>query len=119
MADLGLNMLFPNSVDQDNHLTAFASIGHDDNDLYKDLTTEEKEALNEKFKTIAQKKVIELDTYIASTAPIEPDLNGINHSSAQFQVVKKFSTYNVGDVINISDLSNIEFLLKFNIVNPI
>jgi hypothetical protein len=119
MAKLSLDMLFPNTTDKENALTAFAAMGHDINDPYKDLTTEEKEAMNEKLQLIGQKTIIELDNYVATTPPISPDLSSISTTSTQVKVVKKFANHNIDDIINASELSNLEFLLKFNIVNPI
>lgn len=119
MAEITLSMLFPNATDQENHLVAFESMGHDVNDPYKDLTAEEKEAMNERLKLIGQKTVVELDNYVATTPPVSPDLTGISNTSTQVEVVKKFSTYQPGDLINSSDLSNLEFLLKFNIVKSV
>ena len=119
MAELSLDMLFPNATDKDNALTAFSAIGHDINDPYKDLTAEEKEALNEKVRLLSQKTIIELGEYVASATPISPDLTNVSTTSTQVKVVKKFANHNVDDIINTSELPNIEFLLKFNIVNPI
>ena len=119
MADLSLDMLFPVEADKTNALAAFAAIGHDVNDPYKDLTEEEKKALDERVQLMSQRTVIELGEYTPAANPIQPDLSDISTTSTQVKVVKKFANYNVDDVINTSDLSNLEFLLKFNIVNPL
>lgn len=119
MADLSLSMLFPNATDQENHITAFEAMGHDVNDPYKDLSPEEKEAMNERLKAIGQRQVIELGDYVATTLPISPDLTSISTTSTQVEVVKKFLTHQPGDILNSSDLTNLEFLLKFNIVKEI
>jgi hypothetical protein len=119
MAELSLDMLFPNATDKDNALTAFAAIGHDINDPYKDLTEEEKELMREKIQLMSQRTVVELGEYVSTASPISPDLSNVTATSTQVKVAKKFANYNVDDIINTSDLSNIEFLLKFNIVNPI
>jgi hypothetical protein len=119
MAELSLDMLFPNATDKDNHLLAFGAIGHDINDPHKNLTDEEKESIRAKVQLMSQKTIIELDNYVKIPTVITPDLSNISTTSTQVKVVKKFANYNVDDIININELSNIEFLIKFNIVNPI
>ena len=119
MAELSLDMLFPIEVDKTNALAAFAAIGHDANDPYKDLTEEEKEALDEKVRLLSQKSIVDLGEYVATASPISPDLSDVSTTATQVKVVKKFANYSVDDIINTNELSNIEFLLKFNIVNPI
>ena len=120
MADLSLDLLFPVQADKENMLAGFAAMGDTSKvDPFAHLSAEEKEAINNRLKLIGNKVILPVEDYVSSGEIIQPDTSNIQVTGTQVVVLKKFGTYNVNDILNISDLSNIEFLLKFNIVNYI
>lgn len=114
-----LSLLFPRSEDKDNLLEAFSKIGDSIEDPYKHLSSDEIQSMNERIKMVSNKIILPIDDYVSSNTIIEPDLSGITPSSERFEVLKKLPNYEIGAIVNASDLINLEFLLKFNIVKEV
>lgn len=116
MSELSLDLLFSNPADKDSMLSAFAKVGEDINDPYAHLTAQEKEVMNATLQLIGQKNRLAAEDYQPIVQIVEPELPPVNHLSTQVEVLKKFGVNQVGSMLNVSDLNNLAFLLKFNIV---
>lgn len=114
-----LDLLFPRQEDKENLLEAFSKIGDSIEDPYKHLSSDEIESMNERIKMVSNKIILPIDDYVSSNTIIEPDLSGITPSSEKFEILKKLPNYEIGAIVNSSDLTNLEFLLKFNIIKEI
>jgi hypothetical protein len=114
-----LDLLFPRQEDKENLLEAFSKIGDSIEDPYKDLSSDEIESMNQRIKMVSNKIILPIDEYVSDNIIIEPDLSGITPFSEKFEVLKKLPNYEIGAIVNASDLTNLEFLLKFNIIKEV
>jgi hypothetical protein len=119
MPEISLDLLFPNNADKEIMLSAFAKTVEDINDPYAHLTAQEKDTMNDILKLIGQKNRLGLEDYIPVTQVIQPDISDITHTATQVEVLKKFAGHTPGSILEIADLDNISFLLKFNIVKTV
>lgn len=113
-----LSLLFPNIQDKDNIVTSFMAMGTIQ-DPYKHLSAEERQQINDRLQLVSNKVKLYLDEYNPNKTPIEPDLKDISITTNTFEVLKKLPNYEIGDIVNASDLINLEFLLKFNIIKEV